>query len=303
MINEINYHGWKALELETEKVSLIAPLDVGPRILGCSLKGKDNLFFSDESQLGKSGESEFCLRGGHRLWHSPEDPVRTYETDNDAVEYVVNGDSFTLTGAPEKNSGMQKIIHVEKIDEQTFKLTHHLKNHGVWNVDCSAWCLTVMAHGGQCVIPLPPKGSHTTDLLPNSTIIPWTYTDFAKDCWRFHDAFLRLDSSKVSVPQKIGISNYPGWSAYYQPSGTFVKYSSLVSGVEYPDFNSAFEAFGNEDILELETLSPLIKLQPGKSIEHVEYWGVLDGIKEPSSTESYSSSLKPAVQSWLNTLP
>ena len=44
---------------------------------------------------------------------------------------------------------------------------------------------------------------------------------------------------------------------------------------KYPDFGSNFEIFANDNFLELETLSPLLTVAPGDSIEHVEEWYLL----------------------------
>jgi hypothetical protein len=49
---------------------------------------------------------------------------------------------------------------------------------------------------------------------------------------------------------------------------------------------------------ELETLSPLVKLAPGESIQHVEHWTVIDGVKEPA-TDGAFAALAGEVAKWL----
>lgn len=56
-------------------------------------------------------------------------------------------------------------------------------------------------------------------------------------------------------------------------------------------------------MIEMETLSPLVQLQPGASITHVEYWGVLHNLERFDNAETYQGQLLPAVGAWLAALP
>ncbi len=82
MIRSTTYHGWNSLALVTDRVELIIPLDIGPRVISCSLDGGPNLFATVKTELGKQGEKDWRIRGGHRLWHAPEVPPRNYQPDN-----------------------------------------------------------------------------------------------------------------------------------------------------------------------------------------------------------------------------
>jgi len=302
MIKQIEHQGWNAYELSTGRVRLVVPADIGPRVVHCSIDGGDNLFAELPDQVGGRGESEWCIRGGHRLWHSPEAFGRTYVTDNDPVKIAVEGESLYIEQPVEQPTGMLKSIRIEAVGEQSFKLTHRIENKGMWPVEFAAWSLTVMRHGGYAVLPLLPKESHEGNLLPKYHLVPWTYTDFSQPAWDFHKDFIGIDVSKSRVPQKLGISNFPGWSAYWQPSGTFAVYSPVVPGARYPDFGSAFETFHCDWMIELETLSPLRSVDSGDAIEHVEYWGVFDGIEKFNTDAAYNNALVPAINAWLKSL-
>lgn len=52
---------------------------------------------------------------------------------------------------------------------------------------------------------------------------------------------------------------------------------------------------------ELETLSPLVKLEPGQSVQHVEHWTILDGLKQPA-TDGAFEALAAEVGDWIKTL-
>lgn len=302
---EFNYHGWNAYALNAGDVELVLPTDIGPRIISCSLKGGDNLFCTIPEELGSRGEEQWCLRGGHRLWHSPELKPRTYDLDNFPIQVkpleAENG--AVMVGNPDPVSGMQKSISIEVQAHNSFKLTHRLVNvSNAWAVECAPWALSVMALGGYAVIPLLPRGDHETSLLPNYTLIPWTYTDFSLPVWDFHTDYIGVETSRATGPQKIGISNYLGWSAYWQSAGTFVKYSPVSTQARYPDFNSCFELFSNDMMCELETLGALVSLEQGEAVEHVEYWCVLEGLSKPATNDVFNDELKPAVDAWIKTL-
>ena len=70
IVEKVEYKGWRNnLRITNGQIELIVTLDVGPRIIRCGFVGGPNIFKEYEDQLGKSGEKEWKIRGGHRLWH------------------------------------------------------------------------------------------------------------------------------------------------------------------------------------------------------------------------------------------
>lgn len=296
----IDLYGWKCLTLKSGDAEIAIPTEIGPRVVSCTVDGGANLFHSVKDQQGGSGEAEWLLRGGHRLWHSPEIKPRTYDPDNFAIKVTAldEGRELLLEAPHADPSGMLKTIQISALGAETFKLTHRLRNTLQWPIQCAPWALTVLEKGGLSTIPLLPKGSHETDLLPNYTMVPWTYTDFSRPEWRFHHDFIAIDTAKAAVPQKLGLTNYPGWAAYWQPPGTFVKAASIDPRKTYPDFGCVYETFCNDFMIELETLGPLTTIQPGASIEHVEYWGVFAGLPKPETDQVYNKDFRPVIEGW-----
>ena len=301
--SKTDYRGGEALAFSTQALELVVTKDVGPRIVSLSSKAgakAGNLFLAfpaDEKRY-----HGYYLRGGHRLWHSPEDIVRTYQPDDSplAVKPLKNG--VALVQPTEEKTGLQKAMKIELLGERTVKVTHALTNHGLWEVETAAWALTMLRGGGYGVLPLLPKGNHADgDLLPCYSFVPWTYTDLSLPVWDLHRDFIGIDVKKAKQAQKFGITNYPGWSAYWVDGVTFVKYAPVIKGAAYPDFGCAFETFTNGEMIEFETLSPLVKLAPGKSVFHTEHWAVLDGLSKPS-TDAAFAELSAAVGKWIKTL-
>ena len=109
-IEKVEYGGWKNnVKLSNGEVELIATLDVGPRIISYKLAGGSNVLKEFPEQLGKTGERGFMIRGGHRLWVSPEDPIRTYAPDNDPVAHkVLDEGRCVFTAEPDAKFGLQQ---------------------------------------------------------------------------------------------------------------------------------------------------------------------------------------------------
>lgn len=304
MIKATQYHGWEALALVTDSVELIIPIEIGPRIISCRVGDGPNLFYTLDDQLGGKGEDVWCLRGGHRLWHAPEAMPRTYDQDNFPIQAteiseLADGSGLLLEAPNRDIAGILKTIRIETVATNTFKVTHTLKNETLWPVECAPWALTVMPRGGYATIPLLPKGSHENELLPNAAWVPWAYTDLSLPLWQIHSQFIGIDTSQVQAAQKLGLTHYPGWSAYWQPAATFVKTAPIENGARYPDMGCVFEVFCNDAILELETLGPLRSLAPGETTELVEHWGLFEHLPKPIGDEVYAEQMKPVINAWL----
>lgn len=302
--SKIDYRGSAAIRLATRRIELIAPTGFGPRLLSLrSLAGGPNLLLEFPPGVDDSaGTDGFRLRGGHRLWHSPEHIVRSYQPDNDPVDLHVTRSGFSLTAATEARTGMQKSMAVETLGERTLRVTHTLANRGLWPVECAPWALTMLRHGGYGAIPLLSKGDHAAgDLLPGYSIVPWTYTDLSLACWDLHRDFIGLDTRRAPGPQKLGLTDYPGWAAYWIGGVTLVKHARVIAGERYPDFGCAFETFCDTRACEFETLGPLGALAPGGVVTHVEHWTVLDGLAKPS-TDGAFAVLARTVKAWLGKL-
>ncbi|MGE9295135.1 MAG: hypothetical protein ACQKBV_02465, partial [Puniceicoccales bacterium] len=272
--------------------------------VSCVVDGGANLFHSVKAERGGFGETEWHLRGGHRLWHSPEADPRSYDPDNTAIKIseLDEGKELHLEAPGPDPSGIVKSIQIVALGEETFKVTHRLRNTLQWAVQLAPWALTVLETGGYATLPLPPKGQHPADLLPTYSLVPWSYTDFSRPEWIFHRDYIGVDTSMAKVPQKLGITSYPGWGAYWQEAGTFVKAAAFDFRKSHPDFGSVYEMFFNDAMIELETLGALTSLPPGANVEHTEYWGVFAGLPKPDTNEIFNEEFRPVIDGWRRNL-
>ena len=75
-IEKVSYKGFDdCIRMSNDTVDLIITTQVGPRVLLYGFIHGDNVFCNVEEQMGKTGENQWNIYGGHRLWHSRRIPV------------------------------------------------------------------------------------------------------------------------------------------------------------------------------------------------------------------------------------
>jgi len=278
--------GWhNNLEIQNDHAAVVISLDVGPRILSYHTAHGSNVFKNFPDQLGKSGEAEWMIRGGHRLWIAPEQEILSYLPDNDPVKHELlppNGVRLINDGCNPFHVRKELTVSLAE-DSSEVTVQHRAINEGSEPIEIATWGLSVMTPGGMAIIPQPPLGSHPQDLLPNRNIVLWPYTDLSDGRYRIGRHFITLTQGGGHFPTKIGLAHRMKWVAYLTKDALFVKTFDYVEGEKYPDLGCNFETFANHEMLEVESLSPLRALLPGQAVEHTEKWYLLGGISKPHS--------------------
>lgn len=283
--------------LSNDTIDLIITEDIGPRVIRFGFVGEENEFFVAEPLEKPLDKDVWRLYGGHRLWHAPETTGRTNVPDNQTVTIEDHGGFVRVIQPVEARTGIQKEMDISlESDLPSVKIVHRMRNCNLWTVELSIWALSVMQGGGSAIIPLPPRGSHPADLLPTGRIALWAYTDMADACWRWGRKYIQLkQDSSAEFPQKFGAAVVDGWAAYLRNGHLFFKTFDYDEEAAYPDQGSSVEAFTNAEMLELETLSPLIKLPPDGVGEHVERWHLFGGVPDVNSDAEIDAHILPLV--------
>lgn len=286
----IEYNSWpECLRLSNPKIDLVITTVIGPRIIRAGFVGERNEFWEKPEDQGKRGGEDWRIYGGHRLWHSPEAMPRSYCPDNGPIQVDPLPGGVRLIQPTEAATGIRKEIDVQVSPKEAYvRVTHRLRNDGLWPIELAAWALSVMAPGGQAVVPMPTR-SHPDGLLPNRTLTLWPYADMTdpRVTWGSRYVLLRHSANAESA-FKLGASVKDGWTAYVRDDVCFLKVFDYAEDGVYPDGGCSVEAYTNSDpnMLELETLSPLELLEPGDELEHVEHWFLHKGIN-PSAGEAW----------------
>jgi hypothetical protein len=282
IIEKTNFQGWaNSYRISNGEVEAVVTSDVGPRIMRYGFVGGQNFFKEFTAQLGQSGEAAWQPRGGHRLWFAPEDPVKTYAPDNGHVRIDTKDGVLEATAPVEPLTGLEKRIVVKMAGAGTHvEVVHHIRNAGVEPFELAPWALTMMAQGGVGIHGFPPRGTHPEMLLPANPLVMWAFTNLSDVRWTLLEKYLVLrQDPHNSIPQKLGSFNRDTWGAYLLNGELFVKSVRAEGAINsYADCGCSFETFTNADFLELETLGPLTRLQPGETVTHTERWAAHRGV-------------------------
>lgn len=242
-------------------------LDFGIRVVHLSCVGMENLFYTQPAD-GSDGfvlENGWRVRGGHRFWLAPES-ADSYAPDNDPIAYTILSDGVWLTQKEDtqlcvrKSLGITFCNGIVRLEHQIENLAGQTKEWALWGVNT--------VDGGQADIPFPPGGYYS----PYRSVSLWGDTNL-------HDPRLQFDRDKLTVRHaaidgycKLGLSHTDG-TAILRSKGQILKIASAVDPTaEYPDRGCNFEVYANRLFMELETLSPLYRLQPGQIASHMETW-------------------------------
>lgn len=276
------YAGWERnVFLSNRDLELVITLEVGPRVIRCGRPGRPNVFGEMAGDRGGKGEPSWKLRGGHRFWTSPEDPVRTYVLDNGPVQHELIPGGVRVTAPPDPIFGFEKVLEVTlPAAGASARVVHRLTNRGHMPQRIAVWALTVMDQGSVALIPLPAPARHPAlleaktaeDFAPSTTMSLWPYFSFTDPRWTLGARFLQLRHDGAMSSTKLGLCQTLGWAACLSRDELFVKRFSAKRDATYPDGGCNFETYTDRDILELETLSPLVTLEPGQEMAHEESW-------------------------------
>lgn len=273
-MERIEFGGWpNCLRLANEEIELVATTDVGPRVIRLAFIGGRNLFKTFDETLGLSGGSDWRIYGGHRLWHAPEVYPRTYAPDNGPVGHEWDGETLTLH-ALELENGLEKAMALT-LDPSAPRVIvrHRITNHGPWAVELAPWSVSVMAQGGRAIFPHEDYQPHPQSLKPVRPVVLWSYTDMSDPRWCWGRRYIQLSQDPTAPSaQKAGLLNTHGWAAYVLAGDALITRFPYVAGARYPDYGCNMETFTNSDMLEIETLGPVSRIEPGGHIDHEEIW-------------------------------
>lgn len=281
---EIQYKTFgNCLELRNDTVKVLVTLDFGPRIIRYSFLDGENMFFEDTdhafSEMNAGMEALYGagkawkLYGGHRLWKSPEEMVKTYYPDNNPVAYTLteNGAVFTPPVQAETGYGYEIAVSIAETGPGV-TVEHRFTNHGEEPVELALWPITVLPPGGTEIVPQPTR---KTGAVPKMRMAFWHYVKMTDKRLVWLDRYIALrQDPEADGKMKFGINNEHGFAMYFHHGDLFVNtFDPVLDGV-YPDGGMSFETYTNPLFLEMETLGELKTVSSGETITHTERWAL-----------------------------
>lgn len=283
IMTELDYKTFgKCVFLDNGEVSLGVTVDVGPRIISYSLKGKENVMLEDVdrvfSEPVRGGLGTWYTYGGHRLWLSPEVNPETYAPDNAPVKYNFDGKTLTLE-PPVTPFGKQFRMEITLAESGTaVDLTQSITNVADEPAEYAAWSITAMAPGGVCLVPMCTRKS---GYLPNRVISMWEYVDVYDPRFKLTNEYARIrQDSFVKKAFKVGFNVEDRFAVYAVNKQIFVKTFGEYEDVKYPDYSCNCEVYTNPLFLECEMLGEKKTFAKGETASISERWYILDNKEE-----------------------
>jgi hypothetical protein len=266
----------ETMMIDLGPVSVTLAVSAGPRVLAYAREGGPNLFASlPDDVIEHPAIGTYRFLGGHRLWRAPEVPAVSYVPD-DAPVTITETDAGVEIVAPPDGDGIVKAIALSQHGEFTV-VEHELRNEGWSPVRSAPWAITQLAPGGTAYLPQRREPVDDDGVLPNRHLVLWPYTDLSSSEITVRSDVITIEASDRPAKLKIGVSNRRGWIAYVRGTELFVKWAALHrDGDVYADYGASVQCYRDERFLELETLGPLVTLQPGKRASHREVWVLRD---------------------------
>ena len=272
--------------LRQGNLKLIVTTEVGPRILYFGPSDGPNMLLVRKEHEGLK-DGEYHSYGGHRLWIAPERKPNTYTPDSFPVTEKAIPGGVKLS-SPVDEFGIQKSLKILARDS-FFEIRHAVANKSSEPVTLAPWAITVMAPGGEVIIPHNPTRPQADDnLLPIQNIVLWGYAEMTDPRYTWGRKVIRLRSTNDPNPTKFGAFVHAGLVAYSNLEHTFVKRFYTYHDEPLPDRGCNFESYTKAGMLEVETLAPLQTIPPGeKSDTHVERWTLTPGMAPANDEAAY----------------
>ncbi len=234
-----------------------------------------NIFAETPDFTFTTDYGKYYLRGGHRLWISPETWDLTYAEENKTiqVEEISNGVILRQNGTTPRY--IYKEIYVQ-MDPGTSRvhLLHSIRNDSTKIITCAPWGLTMLAPGGTAILPLRKPSQNPSGLLPDRNLVLWPYTKFNDPRLDLRDDVVFVHTNNIDTAFKLGMYSPTGWMAYLYQGVAFIKRTTVIPTAKYPDHGCNTEMYTNGTFVELESLGGLKEIKPGESVELEEDWEV-----------------------------
>lgn len=281
-VKEISYRNFgNCVQISNGIIDVVVTIEYGPRIIRFGFCGKENVLYEDTGRKlklppsnasGTNGNEEgtYYSYGGHRLLLGSEHPAAIPDRDNDPVIYSLLPGCVRFLRPKQKKTKLQagfEIVMGE--DAADIMVVHTAKNCSKEIQSCSLWPITMVDGSGTVILP---QNTGTADLLhPNRVLTFWPGTDIRDKRLFCGNRYLTvLRESDSEKPLEIGCNNVLGWMAFVGRHYTFMKQFVHNPQAIYPDFGSSCELLIQDDFTEMQTLSPLYRIEPGQGIKYVE---------------------------------
>lgn len=249
------------------KTEIGVALDFGIRVVHLSCAGMENLYYVQPGDLsdGFGTADTWKLRGGHRMWLSPEGE-HSYYPDDDPVTCTVIPEGVMVEQKKDPWQNVVKTLKITYRPDGTIQFDHSFRNAGDAPFRAASWGVNTMAGYGTAEIGFTGQGGFN----PTRTISLWGDTDL-------HDSRIRFTSTGITATHapsadyfKIGIYSRDGVAVFRNKGQQLTLRYEAPEMETLPDGGCNFELYMGEKFMELEVLGAEKEILPGESVGHTE---------------------------------
>jgi hypothetical protein len=262
------------IDVEIGQYSLAAATAFGPRLVSLRFRKGPELFaqLGDDVVIEHPDSGIYRFRGGHRLWAAPEVPSVTYASDDHPCVVTARAGGLTIRG-PVDDAGFIKELNVS-LEGKRLIVDHRLANTKLQPTTVAVWALTQLRLGGVALIPIRGPSSRY-EFQADRSLLLWPYTSLIDGRLSWQERAAVIDA--VPGPRiKIGSGPSPGRLGYLIDQQLFTKEIAPAGHSAYPDRGAVAQVFVEDSFCELESVGPIVSLEPGSSVSHREVWEVTE---------------------------
>ncbi len=253
-ISEMSYKDYnRCLKISNELAEIIVLIEDEVRILRYGLiNGKNHL-----KDLNGFGGHSFGIIGkeDHKTEFINSDPIE-YENIPDGVRIVQNIERWTQ---------VRKIINLT-LKGTKVNIDYKVLSLNAFDINISVYSSSILSHGGIEIVPLVKSEEET---LPDKSLIFWPYSNLKDQRVYFGDKYIAMKvNDSINSKFRIGLNAHT--SFYYNENEIFIKESSKIEGVSYPNKGSSYECIINKDYLNVINNSPIYTLGVNECLSHKE---------------------------------
>lgn len=271
----------KCVRISNSVIEVYITVDKGPRIIHFGFINEKNVLFTkniidiipnSKFNASKQNTEGLDTYSGHRLL------LKEYPTksnipiiDNQPVVYSILPKGVRFVPL---YKDFQTSIEIT-LNENTNNLMilHSVKNLSHSKKDLAICAATSFSgKNGILVVPQNEKG---VNISSNRTLSLWPYSKINDNRLTLFDKYITFaPNTKIKKPFRLGTNNNLGWTAFVCDNTAVFKHFVHNSNAKYLNGESSLEFFSTENILTVESLSPIFEIERKETARHAENWSI-----------------------------
>ncbi|HYF00264.1 MAG TPA: hypothetical protein VEJ18_15185 [Planctomycetota bacterium] len=271
--------GAMVLSTSDQRIRTVAWPSAGGRVVEYSLDG-ENILWTPKGRAGG-----FQLDIGPEMRQIPKHDA-IWSGPYQATPLGRAG--LRLSSAPDPGLGLQVVKELGIDPERgTLEVVGKMRNTAQGELSYCFWDRTLCEGGGYALIPVNPKSKFKAGWVRGTRKGPalWEYDGQTPQ----HPTMKLINGVLVvktgGPEQKVGTDTMDGWIAYARGKLLYVKYFPTFPTGRYTDGGLTVAHYYNQNLSELEPISPEVALKPGQEYVFPQMWALLPLEKEVGTFE------------------